>query len=385
MILFTNIILAILLIVGSSISDMAVKPITQKVPAAQTSGIGPVANGAVYASNVAYKPTAPQVFAPTATGQAAAAQWAAGNSGGGGGQQQQQPASTSLNNNDVNAQIDQAYNSSYDYFNQAENNLKNQLPGIIDQANQNYDLNAKTLGDQNTSNISQLQYQQDQANQSNQSQQSAIQRLYSELGQGYRQRFGGSTSAGQAASEIANVEQQRQTGQLSQKYNDTIKQIQLQQADVQQKYNTGLMQLQQQKQQAIAQAQQDFTNNLLQITQARAQTDQAKAQAKLSALMDLRNKIFTIEQQNQQFQSALQGQTAQAQQQLQNYANSVSGNLTNASNTSSSFMSNPTATSGLQVTNNQGQNQNAQLMGSINPQGYQLNKDIYKMPGLSFN
>ena len=187
---------------------------------------------------------------------------------------------------------------------------------------------------------------------------------------------------GQAASEIANVEQQRQTGQLAQKYGDTVKQIQMQQADVQQKYNNGLLQLQQQKQQAISQAQQDFTNNLLQITQARAQTDQAKAQAKLSALMDLRNKVFSIEQQNIQFQQALKAQTQGAQQQLTDYANSVASNISGGQNATNTFTSSPYAQSGLQVSDNNGGMQDAQLQGSINPMT--LKKDIYSMPGLKF-
>jgi hypothetical protein len=234
-------------------------------------------------------------------------------------------------------QIEDAYKSSYDYFNQAEGNLRSQLPQTLQSVEGNFNVNKNLLDTQNKTNSAQLAFQKGEAGQANESQAAKIRRLYNELNQGYRQRFGGATSAGQAASELANVEQQRQTGSLAQNYASTIQKINLQKMEIDQKYQDSILQLNQQKQDAIMQANQDFQNNLLKITQARVQTDQDKSAQRLNALMDYRNKIFTIEQQNQQFQQTLEAQKQAAQLQLNQYSQTASTGLSTASGATSGF------------------------------------------------
>jgi len=253
------------------------------------------------------------------------------------------------NQGDFNSAIDSAYGSSYDYLNNLESQTRSALPGQLDQIGQGYDLNSKMLTDQNTSNMNQFGMQRDQAGQANETQSAQIRRLYNELGQGYGQRFGGSTSAGQAASEIANVEQQRQTGQLAQKYNDTMRQIQTQQADVKTKYDNGLLQLQQQKQQSISTAQSEFQQRLNDISSKRIETDQAKASQRLSALMDLRNKVFTIEQQNIQFQQTLQAQKQAAELGIQQYSQQSTQGLGATGQATNTFSNQAPASTNLQT------------------------------------
>lgn len=264
----------------------------------------------------------------------------------------------SFDQDSINAAIDNIYNSSYDYLNQAEGALRSDLPNVLNEAQSNYDTNASILGNSRTSGLNQLGEQGNQAGQQNQNALGDARRLYNDLRTGYQQRFGGASSAGDAAFQLASVEQQRQQGQIGQQYQQTLRQIDNQKADVESKYNDGLLQLQQQKQSAINQANRDFQQKLLDITNNRAQIGAAKSQAKLQALQELRNQVYNINLQNQQFQSTLDQQRQQATGQLAQYAQSVSGATTAGGQAVQGF--NPQVSSNLQSTSvqpgNAGQN-----------------------------
>jgi hypothetical protein len=229
--------------------------------------------------------------------------------------QQPLPTDSGLTN-----QINDLFNPSYDYLNQAEGQLRSDLPNVLNAAQANFDTNKSQLDASNTQAVNQLDLTGTQAGQRNEEALAANRRLYSDLGRGYQQRFGGSTSAGQAASEIANVEQQRQMGQTNRGYADTINQINMQKQNVEAQHQASLLQLQQAKQTAIDQANRDFQQKLLDISKSRADLGTSKAQANLQALQDLRNKVFQINLQNTQFQQTLEAQKAAASQQLQQYS-----------------------------------------------------------------
>lgn len=218
-----------------------------------------------------------------------------------------------------NSEIDSIYNPSMDYLNQAEGTLRNDYTNVLSQAEKDFQtLQSQLTGNKNT-NLATIGENQVKATQVKDDALSAARRLYDELKRGYSQRFGGSTSAGGAASEIASVEQQRQMGQTSRQYTDTIRQLEGQKQQVEQEYQTGLLKLEQNKQQAITQAQSDFQNKLLEIANNRTQIESAKAQQKLEALQQLRNSVFQIQQQTYQFQQTLDAQKKQSDIDLQNY------------------------------------------------------------------
>ena len=264
---------------------------------------------------------------------------------------------------EINRQIDEAYNSSYDYLNQAESAVRADHPNVLSEAQKNYDVNAQLLGSSKTSGLNQLGEQGLQASQTNETAQAKARRLYNELRTGYQQRFGGASSAGQAATEISGVEQQRQQGQLNQQYAQTVRQIDLQKADIGQKYNDGILQLEQQKQVAINQANRDFQQKLLEIANNRAQIGAAKAQAKLQALQELRNQVFQINQQTVQFKQTLAAQVAQANGQLTQYAQQVLG-ATQAGKTAVTAY-NPNPTSNAQAYNTNTTSPTNQYVGAI--------------------
>jgi len=221
---------------------------------------------------------------------------------------------------DIQSQIDAIYNPSFEYLNQAESNLNSQYPNVLKDIQGQYDVNAKTLEDQNVSGLQKLDTSALGATNRKDDALSAARRLYDELRRGYSQRFGGSTSAGQAASELSAVEQQRQQGQTNRSYADTMAQIEYQRSDLNKAYSTSQMQLKYQTDQARNQAQSDFQTKLLSIQQSKSQIQSAKAQSSLDALQSYRNQLYQINQQNLQFQQTLDAQKNAAAIQLDTYA-----------------------------------------------------------------
>lgn len=220
---------------------------------------------------------------------------------------------------EANALIDQSYNEGNNYLNQAESQLRQDFPSVLEEAQKQYEAVIAQLTGNKQANLTTVGNNEIAAGQQKEDALSQARRLYDELRRGYQQRFGGATSAGQAASEISAVEQQRQMGKVTQDYGNTIRQVEQQKQQIETDFQNSQLQLQQQKDSAINQANRDFQQKLLQITQSRTQLAQDKANARLGALQDLRNKIFTINQQNLQFQQSLEAQKQQSQIELNSY------------------------------------------------------------------
>ncbi|MCK9355143.1 MAG: hypothetical protein M0P59_13445 [Gallionella sp.] len=227
---------------------------------------------------------------------------------------------------------DEAYNQSNDYLNQAGGYAQSALDAARSSAQGNFDVNAATLGGYKQSAKDTLNQQQSKGTTAYENALADARRTFQEQQMGAQQRFGGSSSAGQAMSEIQGREQARQFGQTNRQYTDLTNQINTQHASVERDFNTQMMQLKQSRDQAIQGATQDFQNKLMQISQNRAQLSQDKANASLAALQNLRNQIFTINQQNTQFEQQLALMKQQAQLNLGNYNTAATGYGTQAAN-----------------------------------------------------
>ena len=216
---------------------------------------------------------------------------------------------------EYNKEIDNAYNAGMNYWNTAEANLGKNLDIMKTQAQSDQEANLGELGANKASALTSLEKQKRAGETQKEDAFAAARRLYQQLQQGLRQRFGGATSAGAAVSEIQGAEIQRQMGQIWRQANEFGQQIMGAVADVDEQYKAGVLKIKQATQQALTNAQLDFNNSISQIAAGRAQTEQEKSQARLNALMDLRNKAFTIQQQEQTFQQQLE---TMKQQQLLN-------------------------------------------------------------------
>lgn len=246
--------------------------------------------------------------------------------------------------------INEAYGASSNYLNQAESALRADYPTILNEISGQYDLGTQQATSGKSATLGTINEQQIMADQRNQNVMADARRMYDELRRGYGQRFGGASSAGGAASEIAAVEQQRQQGKIQQDYGNTLRQIETARTQVETKFQEQLANLKQVKDQAVNEANRDFQNKLLQISQSRAENEQAKASARLSALQDLRNKVYQINLQNMQFQQTLQSQKQQADSSLANYSNTLGGYGQSAQTATSGFT--PSVSSNLQTSSN---------------------------------
>jgi hypothetical protein len=174
-----------------------------------------------------------------------------------------------------------------------------------------------------------LNNQQMQQNQSvTQNAVSAARQIYNELSTGAHQMFGGASGAADFAKAFYAKQLGTNEGQAYSTEGTNQNSLQTQMANIQATHDQNTQQLGLQKQQALDTANQNFQDKLLSIQGLKAQTDQAKASAKLDALTQLNNTVNTI---NQSW-TALQQQMTSANQagliQLRNqtaYAQSFAG------------------------------------------------------------
>lgn len=218
------------------------------------------------------------------------------------------------------ADINALYEPSQNYLNQYEGYLRGQLPSVLEAAQGQYNT-AKSILEGNKSNsYATLESQKGAAQGRREDADAASRRLYNELQTANQQRFGGSTSAGEAAQALQGRELQRNMGQNQRQMEDFNRQYNASKLEIDNVYQSGLLQLEQQKQAAVNQANSEFQAKLLEISKTRAGLEQEKAAKRLDALQTYRNQIFQIQMQNAQFQQALEGQRQQATLQLETSA-----------------------------------------------------------------
>jgi len=217
-------------------------------------------------------------------------------------------------------ETDSQFNPIFDVYNQAENNLRGQLPGLIGEAEAQAQASRGLLDNQRTGANELLSGQQQQTFQSQQAQSGQQRQTLQELQSANQQRFGGSSSAGQAAGELQGREFQRNTFQIGQQAQQAMQQINQQRQVVEREFQQGIQQLEVNKQQAVNTIQRTFQDKLLEINGRRGETESAKAQARMGALQELRNAAYQIDVSRAQFQSQLQMQAQQNAASLDNQA-----------------------------------------------------------------
>lgn len=241
---------------------------------------------------------------------------------------------------------DQDLNSAYDpifnYLNQAEQTLgssnQNQL-GLLDkqastnrQALQNEQQKAQgTIG---TQKLEAGQRREDVIN--------SARRMFNELSQANTQRFGGASSAGQAASELQAIEFQRNRANTEKAFEATAREIGAREVEVNSQYSLQLQQLQDKVDSAKLQSFNDFQNSLLQIAGDRAKTASEKAQRKLQYLDQYRQQLFQVQLAEQKQKQALEVWKQQQDYLLGVYKQQLAMQTQAAKQSNSSFLSNTT-------------------------------------------
>ena len=237
--------------------------------------------------------------------------------------------------------IDAGANSQFDFLNKSENALRAAQEAFNKQIEADYQANLAQGGADKAKAVGTLGQNQVQAEQRKQDALNTAKQLYNQLQTGYRQRFGGASSAGEAAQTILGEEQQRQSGRIGRDYQNTVSSIEQEKANVEQQYQAMILDLQTQKQRATNEALMSFQNNLRSIDSDRTQTEQAKIQAKQQILLQLRDNQNAIAASDRQYQQQLQMMKEQAQLQLDTNLKSLqqqqTGSVTSGQNALNAF------------------------------------------------
>jgi F0F1-type ATP synthase membrane subunit b/b' len=211
------------------------------------------------------------------------------------------------------ANIDQGAAAQNDFLSKSENALKVAQDAFNAQIEADYASNMAQGSADKSKAVGTLGQNITQAEQRKQDALNSAKQLYNQLQTGYRQRFGGASSAGEASQAILGEEQQRQSGKIGRDYMNTVAQIEGQKADVENQYQAMILDLQTQKQRAVNDALQTFQTNMRSIDSDRMSTEQAKIQAKQSILLQLRDNQNAIAASDRQYQQQLQMMKEQAQ------------------------------------------------------------------------
>ena len=142
-------------------------------------------------------------------------------------------------------------------------------------------------------------------------------RLYEELRQGAKQRFGGSSSAGGAMSELLGREQMVQQGQTQRIFMDNMFQLNQTRAEVDRSYKQNIRQLNLAKDEAIRKSNEEFNTGLLQIATSKAGLMTEKGLRRLDLLTNLRDSVMKAQQTQIEWTQKLDYQKELAEMQYQ--------------------------------------------------------------------
>jgi hypothetical protein len=271
--------------------------------------------------------------------------------------------------------IDQNYNDKQALFNSNENALRAAQDAFNKTIEADYQANLGTVNTSKAKVSGQLDQNTVQAQQRKQDALNSAKQLYNQLQTGYRQRFGGASSAGEASQTILGEEQQRQSGQIGRDYQNTASQIESQRVDLENQYKDSLLQLDSQKQKALTDLQQQFVSQLAQINESRALSVEAKNTAKLQVLQNMRNQAITIQSQHEQYAQQMEALKMQQQLQIDTF-NKTGGNAVNTANQAVNTFNNQTGV----ATSNLGQGNTTKTMSTLSSP--QINNSVgYMTPG----
>ena len=216
-------------------------------------------------------------------------------------------------------QVDNAYAEAVGIFNKMRQNALAGKQDFLNQYTQPFEAQKPLLEEAKRSGLQNIQTQETLQKNQEQSALDAARRLYQELTQGVRQRYGGVNSAGDFARVFYGRELQRQKGGIYQQAAQNMQKLLDQKTKIEQGYQAKLQSLAQQEQAALLQAKNAFRDRLNAIDNAKAGLAQNKAAMKLDALRNYRAQ-----------QQAIQNAVLQHKMQLDSMVKLANLNLRNA-------------------------------------------------------
>jgi hypothetical protein len=231
------------------------------------------------------------------------------------------------------AQVESIFNPVFDALRGQMGTLESNYSTVPGEIQAQGDLSKQTVTDQYREGERGLVAQEEGLGQRKEDALTSATRLYNELQRGGQQRFGGSTSAGEAFGTLTDVEQQRRSGSIWQAFETGMQQVGTLKANLKDKFDTAVKEIALQTQEALNQAKRDFENARQSIRTMMGQAESDKASASLNLLQDFRNKVYTINQQQLQFVQQLALNNEATQKQVDDVANRVYESLLSGQNT----------------------------------------------------
>lgn len=213
-------------------------------------------------------------------------------------------------------QINSAYGDVYNNLNNQESQLRGGEQNLYDSFTGQFDAQKPLLQSAYNSGVQMNTQQQEKENLGKENALTSARRMFQDVGQGVKQRFGGGNSTSEFANAFYGREFQRNVGNVINSSGENMRKLLDKSTQIKSDYDAQLSSLEQQKQSALLQAKDVFSQRLAAINNARLGADQNKAQLKLEALQEMRNTIASVQQQALATQQQLQTSIAQAQSQM---------------------------------------------------------------------
>lgn len=204
--------------------------------------------------------------------------------------------------------INDVYNPIISFLNQEESRISGQMPSVLQSAQEAFNVSQNTLSGSRDSGNQQLASQGISAEQARQNEMNEQRRLYEELTMGGNQRFGGASSASEAYNALLGREQQRVGAITQQQFQTAKREIEVAKYNLEQDYNNKLMSLQQQLRETQTNIRNEFSDRLAQIRGMRAESESAKANAKLGALQQYQSEMYNLRMATMQYEQQLKSQ-----------------------------------------------------------------------------
>lgn len=248
---------------------------------------GPVPQGA---NETLYRYTGITQEGPLSTNSTTPPSSGGGGGGGGGG---------ATDGNDFDgltpvATLDAIYKPITDFLSKAESTIRGQQSGIEGDIRSLESEQLAAAAAQGALTGRTIDTQQRQGEQRAEDAITGARRLFSELSRGGRQRFGGSSSAGEAYQTLGATEFQRNRGNIAQQAAEFGQQIANARISLRERTEQAVNAIKNQTARQMNEARRAFQDRLLEISRLRAESESAKAERRLQALQDLRNQVFQI-------------------------------------------------------------------------------------------
>lgn len=220
---------------------------------------------------------------------------------------------------DFEAQLNEIYNQAMQHAGKQEQYAQELKAGNIADIGQTYGTSEQALGTSKSQALGTLGQSEISSRQQQEKSLDAIRNLYNELTQGYQQRYGGASGAGEFAKAMAAKSMQQTAGQTRQATADALRQIQSQKVNVEENYKNSLTQLQDKRDMAIREANNNFGASMMQIERDKTTAGQEKALAKMNLLKEYKTNLFNIQSQAAAYQANLNAMREQANIELDSY------------------------------------------------------------------